>query len=66
MKFPMPITILSENDTGDLGEETHECMTQAEAIARCRQLSAEGVWEPIEVQGGESMETLDIRWWGDA
>lgn len=62
--FALPITILSENEAGEIGSEDHDAMTRAEVITRCRELSAQG-WEPQEIQGGDSMATLDIRWWGE-
>lgn len=61
-EFTLPITILSENEIGQLGEEYHEAMTRSEVIARCKEMSAKGEWEPIEIQGGEDMHTLDINW----
>lgn len=61
-QFKLPITILSENEAGEIGSEDHDAMTRAEVITRCRELSAQG-WEPQEIQGGDSMASLDIRWW---
>lgn len=57
MKLEMPVTILSENEIGDIGTEEHEAIDITELLDRIDILSNMG-WEVIEVQHGESQATF--------
>ena len=62
MKTYSPVTIITENENGQLGTEEHGRMTVEGICLRCDELSNEG-WEPVEIQVGESQETLPLKWW---
>ena len=57
MKLEMPVTILSENEYGDIGTEEHENIDLEELKDRIDVLSNKG-WEVIEIQHGESQATF--------
>ena len=62
-KTYVPVTIVSENEAGQIGIDEHEApMTEKEIIARCKVLSDRG-WEPQEIQVDDSQYTLYIAWW---
>lgn len=56
MKFYSPVTILSENEDGEIGIEMHNKMTDAEILARIEELEDEG-WGVSEVQIDEDQHT---------
>jgi hypothetical protein len=56
-----PVTILSENEHGQIGVEEWPELTKRMIAARCRELSDFG-WEPIEIQVDEAQGTLTVDW----
>ena len=57
MKLEMPVTILSENEDGDIGTELHKQITRNSLVHRIAELEDEG-WAVIEVQHGESQSSF--------
>ena len=56
-----PVTIISEDEYGRIGNEEHFALTLEEIKVRCRELSERG-WEPTEIQVDESQYTLPVDW----
>jgi hypothetical protein len=54
-----PVTILSEDEDGELGTELHKSLTSEQLQKRLLELQEEG-WEPIEVQVDESQYSINF------
>lgn len=58
-----PVTILSENETGQIGSEEWPSLTAGMIRGRIDELSGMG-WEVQEIQVGEDQSSLDYDSWG--
>src|SRR5210317_1662610 len=59
MRIFAPVTILSEDELGRLGVETHDRLDEFQLRKRLRELMKED-WEPVEVQVDEAQGAIDF------